>query len=169
MEVEIKFKISEPEEFEKRILDMGAEFLNEVYEEDIYFNHPCWDFKERDEALRIRNDGTLTFKGPKVDSDTKSREEYTVSIGNIEMARKILEKVGFKKAGVVRKRRKYYKFRNSEITIDFVENLGTFVEIECLGDYKTCRKEVMEIKKSLNLGESIRYSYLEMLYNTGST
>ncbi len=170
MEVEIKCRIADPNNIERIITDMGGKLIKEIYEEDLYFNHPCRDFMHSDEALRIRNDGTLTYKGPKVDEYTKSREEITVGIENEEKMRKILEKLGFKAVKKVRKRRKYYQLEELSVTIDSVEGLGFFVEIECMGEYEECIKKVLGMKEKLGLRKNIRESYLEMLINqSGST
>ncbi len=171
MEVEIKAKIEDVEKIEEKIKNLNAHLVKEVVEEDIYFNHPCRDFSDTDEALRIRNDKTLTYKGRKVDIDTKSREEITAKICNIENTIKILEKLGFHKAGEVRKRRKYYKIGKITISIDYVENLGNFIEIECIGDYEDCKEAVIGFSRILKLKNLIRSSYLEMLIEnqSGST
>ncbi len=171
MEVEIKAKIEDVEEIEEKIKKLNANLLKEVVEEDIYFNHPCRDFLETDEALRIRNDNTLTYKGRKVDRETKAREEITAKIYSIENTIKILEKLGFHKTGSVRKKRKYYQIGKITISLDNVENLGNFIEIECIGEYEPSKKKVMEFAEKLNLKNLIRKSYLEMLLENqrGST
>jgi len=163
MEVEIKAKIENRNEFEEKLTSMGAEFIREVVEEDEYFNHPCRDFASTDEALRIRNDGTLTYKGPRVDKDTKSREELNLKIGNMNEARALLISLGFKPVAKVIKRRRYYKIDNITISLDNVPELGDFVEVECIGDYEPCREEVLDMAKKLGLEEFIRKSYLELL------
>ncbi len=169
MEVEIKAKIEDSEEFEEKIKKMGATFVKEITEEDCYYNHPCRNFADTDEALRIRNDFTLTYKGPKVDSDTKSREEYYIKFDSMEKMEQILEKLGFTKVAEVKKRRKYYKLGELNITIDFVENLGKFTEIECIGEYGPCREKVMLLVKELNLKNLERKSYLELVLSHRGT
>ena len=163
MEVEIKSKINNVEEIERKIKELGCILLKEVLEIDEYFNHPCIDFAETDEALRIRNDNTLTYKGPKVDKETKSREEINVRIENIENTRRLLLSLGFKPVAKVTKKRKYYKIGELTISLDKVESLGNFIEIECIGDYEYCKEKVLSFAKKLNLEEFIRKSYLELL------
>ena len=170
MEVEMKFRIEDLEDFEKRIRELGGTFVKEAVEEDLYFNHPCRDFSKTDEALRIRNGNTLTYKGQRVDSQTKSREEINVKIEDLKKMRKILEKLGFKFVAKVVKKRRYYRIKNVTVTIDKVENLGKFVEVECIGDYEPCREEVFKVKNALGLKNSVKETYLEMLLaQRGST
>jgi adenylate cyclase class 2 len=163
MEVEIKSKINNIADMEEKLRSMGAIFVKDVVEVDEYFNHPCRDFAGTDEALRIRSDGTMTYKGPKVDEDTKSREEIEVKIENLEGMRSLLIALGFKPVAKVIKRRKYYRMGEITITLDDVEDVGTFIEVECLGDYGYCKKKVLELAKFLKLNKFIRESYLEML------
>ncbi len=161
MEVEIKAKIENKNEFERKL--KGAEFIKEVVEEDEYFNHPCRDFASTDEALRIRNDYTLTYKGPRVDKDTKSREEINLKIDDLDKARNLLISLGFKPVAKVVKRRRYYKMGEINISVDNLPELGDFVEVECIGEYEPCKEKVMEFAKELGLGDFIRKSYLELV------
>jgi len=163
MEVEVKSRVKELKRVEKLVVSMGGVLKGEVEEVDEYFNHPCRDFAETDEALRIRNDGTLTYKGPKIDSDTKSREEVNLKIDDIGNARELLLSLGFRPVGRVVKRRKYYSLGKLTITLDRVDSLGDFVEIECIGEYEGCRESVLSLAEKLGLREFIRESYLELL------
>jgi adenylate cyclase class 2 len=163
MEVEIKAIVEDLKAMEEKLRIMGAKFLREVVEEDEYFNHPCRDFAQTDEAVRIRNDGTLTYKGPKVDKDTKSREEVNVEIGSMVDARRLLVSLGFRPVAKVLKRRKYYKIDTLTISLDHLPELGDFVEVECIGEYEPCKERVMSMAKELKLRKFIRKSYLEIV------
>ena len=168
MEVEIKSRIDDPMRVEQNVIKLGGRFMKEVLEEDWYFNHPCVDFSKTDEALRIRSDGTLTYKGRRVDSLTKSREEINVKIEDTEKMRILLEKLGFTFVAKVVKSRRYYCIGKITVTIDYVENLGKFVEVECIGEYEPCLKEVFKIKDALGLDNLVKKTYLEMLLESQS-
>ncbi len=163
MEVEVKFKVEG--EVLKRV-ESTAEFLKEVREEDYYFNHPCRDFKESDEALRIRKSDRiiLTYKGPKVDAETKTREEIEVEIDDFERTFKMLERLGFKFVAKVSKVRRIYALNDVKITVDRVEDLGEFVEIELKSEeLEEAKKRIFDIAKTLGLKNPVRESYLELL------
>ncbi|MCS7144216.1 MAG: class IV adenylate cyclase [Archaeoglobaceae archaeon] len=163
MEVEAKFKLKQGvEEKIKKI----AKFFEEKEEFDVYLNHPCRDFAKTDEALRLRVDKKvkLTYKGPKIDSETKSREEVNVEVNNFHEALKLLEFLGFRKFRAVKKLRKIYRMDKAIICVDSVEGLGDFIEIEVEGGLEN-KEEIFRIAEMLGYtkAESIRLSYLEML------
>lgn len=164
MEVEVKFRLKEG--VAEKVEEI-AEFIIEKEEIDLYFNHPCRDFKLSDEALRVRKDIEgikMTYKGPKVDSETKSREEVNLKIEDLETAVQLLKKLGFIPVREVRKKRKIFKFGNAIICLDSVEGLGNFIEIEIEGGIED-KNLLFRIAKKLGYSreESIRESYLEML------
>ena len=106
LEVEVKAYAVDLKEIEAKILGMGAETTWEGEQVDTYYNHPERDFAKTDEALRIRKEkkrNALTYKGPKVDNLSKTREEIQFSIEDPEAAGTMLERLGFSEAGVVKK------------------------------------------------------------------
>ncbi len=166
MEVEVKFRAGG--DIEERVKGI-AEFVCERVERDLYFTSPFRDFRKTDEALRVRVDDEgvkLTYKGPRVDRETKTREEIEVRVGGYEEIVEILERLGFKPYMEVVKRRRMYRIGDVLICVDDVEGLGRFVEIEKKSEkLEDAKKEVMEIAKKLGLNpeDSIRETYLEML------
>lgn len=175
IEVEVKAKILHPNEIIKR-LNTQTIFLKEIYQEDIYFNAPDRDFKITDEALRIRmsSEGSaLTYKGPKIGNlIDKTREEISVRIINKrETIQIILKKLGFQPVATVSKKRLLFRFDDLSISIDFVKDLGEFIEVECL--VQTQKEIASKRTKILNFLETLsvpfedleRRSYLELLLN----
>ncbi|MCS7118871.1 MAG: class IV adenylate cyclase [Archaeoglobaceae archaeon] len=162
MEVEAKFKLKDGvlEKIEKI-----ARFLEEKEEYDLYFSHPCRDFAKTDEALRLRveNRIKMTYKGPKVDNETKTREEVNLLIDSFENAVRLLEFLGFKKFKSIRKKRRIYELDRAIICVDKVEGLGDFLEIELRVPEE--KERIFEIARILGYSreESIRLSYLELL------
>ncbi len=165
MEIEIKARA--PIGIRETLRNLGAAPSVKVIQRDVYFNHPQRDFEETDEALRIRyEDGRtfMTYKGPKVDKKTKTREEIEFSIDDGRKAESMLEKLGFRRSVEVSKRRETYILEGIRICLDDVEKLGFFVEIETEGyDTEENRKKLFEIGDRLGLKNYIRKSYLEMI------
>jgi len=138
-------------------------FLGERLEEDIYFSSPIKNFKETDEALRIRKsqgNTILTYKGPKIDKISKSREEIETFVsGDIKI---ILERLGFNKFIEIKKKRKLYQYNEFMISIDDVEGLGEYIEVELKSEKKEDVKKIEHLFDILYL-DSERRSYLELL------
>jgi adenylate cyclase class 2 len=170
MEVEVKFRIEDPDQIEVKVIEF-AEFVIDKIEEDIYFKSPVRDFTKTDEALRIRKDVegvSITYKGPKIDAQTKTREEVKVRLNaeDYQKAVELLQKLGFERVAVVVKRRKIYRADDILICLDHLDGIGNFVEIEIESDnVEKAKKRIFEMAKRLGLEglESIRKSYLEML------
>ncbi len=166
MEVEVKFKADRG--VEEKIKEI-AKFVCEKVEEDVYYNSPVRDFRESDEALRIRRDSEgvkITYKGPKIDPETKTREEIEIKVDDYGKAVELLSRLGFRTVRRVVKRRRIYSVEDVTICFDEVEGLGTFVEIEVKSDdLESAKRKVFDIAKRLGFdpSDSIRKSYLELL------
>jgi Adenylate cyclase, class 2 (thermophilic) len=60
-----------------------------------------------------------------------------MGIDDAEKCSDIFEAIGFRKVRTVRKNRKYYSYENFEISLDDIEGLDPYMEIEiALGDGK---------------------------------
>tara|TARA_B100000315_G_C14578607_1_gene589243 strand:- start:92 stop:616 length:525 start_codon:yes stop_codon:yes gene_type:complete len=164
LEIEVKARAIH-KEVKIRLDQLGAKYLGVESQEDIYLDHPCKDFSSTDEAFRIRRTNKncyLTYKGPKIDTKTKTRVEKEIIIQDFDIAIEILKSVGFKDIGVVKKRRQYYHLNGFNVMLDKVEELGDFVEIEKKGR-KYDPIEVLDLLKLLNVENQIRKSYIELL------
>jgi adenylate cyclase class 2 len=176
-EVENKFPVSDPATIERRLGELGARLGEPEPQVDRYFNHPARDFAATDEALRIRSVADrnwLTYKGPKLDAATKTRREIELAFASGEAGKQQLEELltalGFRPVAAVRKRRRGGTLRwlDREIvcTLDEVEGLGRFVELETLAepaDLDAARQAVLSLAARLELGPPQRKSYLRML------
>lgn len=167
LEIEAKAAIENKEEIKQRILEAGGKYIRVETQSDIYFAHPSRDFMKTDEALRIReagNEYTLTYKGPKLDKLTKTREEIEIKLDDPVPMAAVLKMLGFMEVAPVVKTRSHYTLGDYQVALDEVEGLGHFIEIEKHADsYKP--EELVELLKSLGVEESKieRRSYLELL------
>lgn len=176
-EVEQKFRITAVGEFIEALSNEDVLFGLPVVQIDRYFNHPCRDYAVSDEALRIRTQGSdhfITYKGPKIDAKTKTRQEIELPIGCNDDAdchfNSLFLALGFHPVAVIRKKRKNasmkWEDRLVTISVDEVENMGVFVELELSATEQTLnenRRVLQQLAEHLNLKESIRASYLEMM------
>lgn len=175
IEVEVKAKIKDFESIKSKLKKINALKTKEEYQRDVYFNSPIKDFAKSDEALRIRkisnkneNKTFITYKGPKIDSSSKTREEIEIAIDESNQISQLFENLGFKKGKTVVKNREFYQLNEYIITLDDVKGLGPYMEIEVElmdnNDYKLALDEIFKIFKKLGIEDGFeRKSYLELL------
>ena len=177
LEVELKYAIESEAGFRRRMEQCDARQIKTEQQRDHYFNHPQRDFAESDEAFRIRSDGNkacLTYKGPKIDKETKTRREIEVPLGDREtsvaLSEEMLVCLGFRPVATVSKRRTTYEITWQQqvvtVTWDQVEGVGAFVELERVvsdQDFPHAKACLLSLAAELELREPIQTSYLEML------
>lgn len=174
IEVEVKAYAKNLDLLEEKISSLGAKLIWQGEQRDTYYNHPSRNFAESDEALRIREEegnAVLTYKGPKLDSKSKTRKEIKVQVEDPHQFKDILNMLGFKEVGVVRKHRKKLLLGEFKVCLDKVENLGEFVEIEAIAQSDdlndkvgNLRDSILKTLEDLGLKDLERRSYLELLY-----
>jgi len=177
MEVEQKFPVPDLRAIEAQLAILGARPSAPKIEIDVYYRHPARDFAATDEALRIRRVGEsnfMTYKGPKIDRTTKTRKEIDLPLppgsGGYEPWSELLAALGFAPVAEVRKRRAKahvpWEGRSVEVSLDDVDHLGTFVELELVVDdaeVESAKACIAALADRLGLAGTERRSYLELL------
>ncbi|WP_323171729.1 class IV adenylate cyclase [Natrialba sp. PRR66] len=204
-EVEVKVP-AELDRVRARLEDAPLEVTPQgaVVQTDTYYDAPHRSFPETDEALRIRNerhrsgpadpsetadsdaeprDDTaeetrVTYKGPLVDEESKTREEVETAVGDAETFDAVLTNLGFEAAATVRKERERYTVVPADgegdefeftVTLDAVDDVGEYVEVETeLEDERaleSARDGAYNVLRALELDpdDQIRTSYLGLL------
>jgi len=177
LEVEMKFPVANFGHVERRLAAWGAAAEAPRVDVDQYFNAPDRDFARTDEALRLRRIGAanfVTYKGPKRDTQTKTRTEIEVGLASGDQAAedfaRLVTHLGFRPVAVVRKQRRVFHLLRDgfalEICLDEVADLGCFVEVEILAKEEAlegARGVLLQAAADLGLSASERRSYLELL------
>jgi adenylate cyclase, class 2 len=174
LEVELKYRVEHPQELRQRLAALGCQWEGSCEQTDLYFAHPVRDFRATDEAFRVRRTDTevcLTYKGPKVDTITKTRREIEIPLhGEYEAAVSMLQALDFRPVLEVRKHRTTGKllWNQQHLTIawDEVAQLGTFLEIELIAeehDLASAQQQILSLAAALELQHSERRGYLQML------
>jgi len=137
IEIEAKLKVDSLQEVERKLGEVGAEFVEEQLQTDTYFDDAGAVLKSSDRALRLRRQRVgqkektfLTYKGPKEKSDFKKRQEIEVEIGEADSAEGLLLALGYEKALVFEKKRRVWRLGDCVVSLDELPLLGGFVEIE---------------------------------------
>jgi len=177
---EVEMKLRADHEAVAAELDrLDAAHRGSFEQADVYFSAPHRDFAARDEALRLReetgaegSESVLTYKGPRLEGDSKVRTEHETEIEAPEELTATLEALGFESAATVEKKRERYALDSVTVTLDAVSGLGEFVEIEARvkeGGLEHAREVVEKTAKRLGLepAEQIETSYLELLLENG--
>jgi adenylate cyclase class 2 len=177
LEVELKFAVPDRRALCAQLATRGVTFDPPQREIDQYFQHPSRDFRATDEAVRLRTVGDenrLTYKGPKLDAETKTRHEIEFPVGpgseNRRLALEWLSAVGFSPVAQVAKTRALAQLawagREVTLSLDSVDELGEFLELEILvppAELDAARQTLLSLAASLSLGVSERRGYLHLL------
>ncbi|MFC7076464.1 class IV adenylate cyclase [Haloarcula halophila] len=159
-----------------RLADLGAERTRTVVQEDTYYDAPHRDFAETDEALRVRREtreGTttarMTYKGPLVDDESKTRTEVETGVDDGDDADVLFRNLGFDPVATVEKDRRFYSYDGYTVTLDAVEGVGEYVEVETEVEsedaVEAAREGAYGVLRDLGLdpADQRRTSYLGML------
>jgi len=168
IEIEIHVKIENNKPL-MNFLKKNGKFQYENRQVDEYFSPAHRDFlsvRPITEWLRLRDaDGkySTTYKNWHVGDDgkTNSCDEYETKVENLENLKNILKALNFKSIVTVDKLRQTWTYKNYEIAIDSVKNLGDYVEVEYIGedenvDPKIVTKEMVDFLKEIGCGEISR-------------
>jgi len=145
-EVELKVRAAH-DPVRDRLRAMEADDGGAVQQRDRYYDAPHRSFADRDEALRVRPEAPvppdadpidrrtdtrtlLTHKGPRIEDGSKTRREVETEVANADAIEVLLEGLGFEPAVTVEKRRDRYRLNDVTVSLDTVDALGSFVEVE---------------------------------------
>lgn len=173
-EVEVKVR-ADHETVRAALQEEDARRIGTVAQSDIYYDAPHRNFAETDEALRIRrevspddSETVLTYKGPLVEADSKTREEIETPLVSRDEFETILDALGFEPAATVEKERERWHLDGYVVSLDRVNGLGQFVEVEAEAAedaIESTREGAYAVLQSLGLDpdSQIRTSYLGLL------
>lgn len=160
IEVELKFPLLNTQDLIKKLNSITQPIKEGDYQKDIYYiptHRNFLDKKPVSEWLRLResNKGTsLDYKKWYNENGNKtvSCDEFETKIENIEALKRIFKNLNFKEIIIVKKLRSIWNYKNTEIAIDKVKELGYFIEIEAKGNFaniEKAKKHLYEILKEL--------------------
>jgi adenylate cyclase, class 2 len=178
-EIEQKFEVEDAEALRSHLAAQGFVLIDIETNSDIYFRHPCRDFRLTDEAFRVRQVNErccLTYKGPRLPGPVKSRPELELEVQAAQRLQwlEMLERLGFVPLPAVEKRRHNYQrvahdsapFSQIHVTIDEVEQLGTYAELELIvtdqSQIAGAAEAIQQLAASLQLHALQPRSYLSL-------
>lgn len=148
---------------EDDIWKLGAEKKGSVLHEDRYFIPKGKQASETNELIRVRKEGDekllFTYKGPVANRRVRNRLVINKPIQEKEA---LDIKKNYNEIVIVNKKRTIFLLDSVVINLDWVENLGTFIEFEVTKE-RDCYKIGSLIKKlGLEPKNSTRLSYFEL-------
>ena len=172
-EVELKVRASH-DPVRERLSALDATTLGVVHQADTYYDAPHRSFADTDEALRLRRETTaddhtaiLTYKGPLVETASKTREERETAVADAAAMEGILDALGFTPAAAVEKDRERFSRGAYTVALDAVAGLGEYVEVERTveEDIEAAREGASDLLRDLGCDptEQVRTSYLGLL------
>ncbi|MGV3486322.1 MAG: class IV adenylate cyclase [Planctomycetaceae bacterium] len=190
-EVELKFRIEDVEQLMQKLVHLQAVEQPSETHRDTYYRHPCRDFVQTREALRIRqvlttansasgqshavHEARITYKGPRLPGDIKARHELEWPLnpsdpGGGQMG-ELLTCLGFEPVATVVKTRRSMVLaregRDVTVAIDQVEQVGSYAEVEVVADgerdVEAARGIVARLADELALSAPEARSYLSLL------
>lgn len=143
VEIEIRVRVENISHL-VNFLKKNSKFIKEEKQIDEYFTPTHRDFlKVRPvvEWLRLRktNKGSsITYKHWYHNKDGKSNycDEFETKVEDFASIQKIFGVLNLKKLSTVDKVRKIWRYKDYEISLDKIKNLGDFIEIEYKGKNK---------------------------------
>ncbi len=136
-EIEAKLKVDSLEQTERKLTELGAEFLAEQLQTDYYLDDAGATLTKADRCLRLRRELVgcgetfcLTYKGPKEKDQFKKRQQIEIEIKDADSAENLLSALGYERALAFQKKRRIWRLGNCIVALDELPLLGSFVEIE---------------------------------------
>ncbi len=161
--LEIKVKLSSHNEVKTILIKNKIHFEGLLIQKDIYYKVDKGILK-----LRIENDNqTLIFYDRNEKSKKRWSDYHLLEINKTDGNKYLKRFLGV--LTIVNKKRELYLYDNTRIHLDYVKNLGYFLELETvvLNGLKDAEKRFNHLLDLLNLRDKkeIRASYKDFLIN----
>jgi predicted adenylyl cyclase CyaB len=128
--IEIKCKHNAPSKIEEILLAQGAKYIGTDFQTDTYFNTPIGRLKLREGNI----ENNLIFYNR---IESKSLKDSNISLYPVtddpSKIKDILDQA-YGISVIVRKERKIFFIGNIKFHIDWIDDLGSFIEIEAIDD-----------------------------------
>ena len=132
-EIEMKAWVNDPKRL-KVELDNRCTFLREFFKDDSYFKGPAVGPAPGQE-FRLRRDdgpGVCTFKDRVIKDGVEINAEGEFTVSDPEMFLRLMARLGAEPFVAKKKRGRAYAHDGLTIELHEVEDLGNFIEVECV-------------------------------------
>jgi adenylate cyclase class 2 len=136
-EIEAKLRVASHTSIRAKLKTLGAEYLSDQQQEDVYYDDTQTNLMHADKALRVRIQKTdqgqqfyVTYKGPKQANNFKKRREIEFTVEDAQTAQQFLAALGYQPKLTIKKSRQVWRYKDCLVGLDHLAELGFFVEIE---------------------------------------
>ncbi len=148
-EIEVKLRVNNLEDLEKKLQDKGLVISKELHQHDVIYSQNgeqiFLGLKPGQNVVRIRDEnGKLELNLKQQQTHELDNIEWETEVKDREAMHNILLLLGWKPEVEVKKIRKKGKLGEYEICLDKVEQLGSFVELEKMADDTVDAEKVKE-------------------------
>lgn len=174
MEIELRARVKNQEELEKKLSALAGikEKDGGGRQVDVYLKHE--KDAERKLVVRIRKNyqedkAILTFKGsPPKDKDDTAWHDFDVEINNPDDLERLLTNNGFVYVCIIDKVRQSFAFKDFEINIDNIRDLGLFIEVEKKAgeeEIENVKNEISALLEQVGIGEKdlVKKGYVPLM------
>jgi len=143
IEIEFKFSLENPEELIEKLNSVASVKHRDHYQKDIYFVPVHRDFLGAEpvsEWLRLRHTDkgcSINYKNWYFDEEGKNSsycDEFETGVEDIGVLLNIFKRLNINEVVVVEKIRNTWMYKDVEIAVDKVTELGHYIELEYKGD-----------------------------------
>jgi len=170
--IELKAKAHDLGFIRERLTRLGAENIGTFRQTDFYFDTPKGRLKLRE--VEGKDKAMLVYYERKDEKGPKRSNVFILEILEPTVFKTLLNKILEIKA-IVDKTREIYRYQGTQIHLDTVKELGTFIEFEkethtnpqAISRSKRALEELME-KLGINPNELEKFSYGDLIQNKQS-
>lgn len=156
-EIEVKATVKNAEDLRQKLESLGCIFSNSIEQKDRIFVPKGHDIPVENgvNVFRIREqDGKFILTLKQQVTNQLDCLEYETDINQPEKVVKMIELLGFAEISSVNKTRIKGKYKDLEICLDEVEQLGSFIEVEKMveeGNAETIQSELWQFLESIGV------------------
>ncbi|MBS7657027.1 MAG: class IV adenylate cyclase [Candidatus Bathyarchaeia archaeon] len=125
--VELKAKVDSLQPFKEKLRSLGAEYVGTFRQIDTYFEVPQGRLKIRE--TEGKNEALLVYYERPDIQDIKQSQVFLTELPKPQFTKQFLKKA-LRTKTVVDKQRAIYRLEGTQIHLDEVQGLGTYVEFE---------------------------------------
>ena len=179
IEIEVKYLLQNALKVQKFLDNNAKKTLDKAWQNDTYYtpahkNFLAVEFPFQWLRLRESKKGVqINYKHFHPENVEKNDycDELETSVGDI-VIKKIMDNLDFVVLAKVSKKRSSWLYKGVEVSIDWIEELGTFIEIEAMEGYTDMKEAKSMLVRVLSeigakVGEEIHMGYPSLILTKG--